>query len=292
MSNGGNKMFIYKRADQVGKEQVFEAFQKGFADYLIKFEMTQEVFFHRFFGIDGNDLSLSYVAFDEDRPMGLILGGIKEFDGVRTMRCGTLCIIPEYRGKGVSSGLLDLHIGSARENHCAQLFLEVINGNDRAVSFYEKNGYERVYDLKYYTLDRQAFLREELETDASYPVREMELKEALALRSRFTDLHLNWQADFDVLEKSSDVILLGAYHGEDLAGFMAFKENGRIVLLWVDAPYRNRGLGRRLLSHAAQKVNVEKLHISFSNHGPLSGFVKKTGFTEDQLSQYEMYRFL
>ena len=290
MSNGENKMFIYKRADQVEKEQVFEAFQKGFSDYLIKFEMTQGDFFHRFFGTDGNELSLSYVAFDEDRPVGLILGGIKEFDGVRTLRCGTLCVIPEYRGKGVSSGLLDLHTESARENQCAQLFLEVIKGNDRAVSFYEKNGYEKVYDLKYYTLDRQDFLREELETDASYPVREMELKEALALRSRFTDLHLNWQSDFEVLEKSSDVSLLGAYHGEDPVGFIAFKKNGRILLLWVDAPYRKQGLGRKLLRDAARKVTADKLHMSFSNHAPLRGFVKRTGFTEDKLSQFEMYR--
>lgn len=285
-------MYIHKRADQVEKEQIFEAFQKGFSDYLIKFEMTQGEFFHRFFGTDGNELSLSYLAFDEERPVGVILGGIKAFDGVRTMRCGTLCVIPEYRGKGVSDCLLDLHIGSARENQCAQLFLEVIKGNDRAVSFYEKNGYERVYDLKYYTLDRQDFLRQELEAEASYPVKEMTLKEALALRPRFSDLHLNWQSDFEVLEKSSDVILHGVYDGEDPAGFIAFKENGRIMLLWVDGPYRNQGLGRKLLRNAAQKVTAEKLHMSFTNHAPLRGFVKKAGFTEDQLSQFEMYRTL
>lgn len=285
-------MYIHKRADQVEKEQIFEAFQKGFSDYLIKFEMTQGEFFHRFFGTDGNELSLSYLAFDEERPVGVILGGIKAFDGVRTMRCGTLCVIPEYRGKGVSDCLLDLHIGSARENQCAQLFLEVIKGNDRAVSFYEKNGYERVYDLKYYTLDRQDFLRQELEAEASYPVKEMTLKEALALRPRFSDLHLNWQSDFEVLEKSSDVILHGVYDGEDPAGFIAFKENGRIMLLWVDGPYRNQGLGRKLLRNTAQSVTGDKLHMSFSNHASLRGFVKKAGFTEERLSQFEMYRTL
>jgi hypothetical protein len=98
-------MYTYFKAEETSKEKLYEAFQKGFSDYMIRFEMTQEESFTRFFGADGNELACSYVAFHGENPIGLVLGGIKEFDGVRTMGCGTLCINRTHRGLGVSDEL-------------------------------------------------------------------------------------------------------------------------------------------------------------------------------------------
>ncbi|MFH5836345.1 GNAT family N-acetyltransferase [Proteiniclasticum sp. C24MP] len=108
----------YVNAQEVPREKIYSAFQKGFSDHMIRFQITQEGFFERFFGSEGNDLSASYVALDGENPVGLVLGGVKDFDGIKTMRCGTLCIDPAYRGKGVSDALFSLH-GKARKRVAA-----------------------------------------------------------------------------------------------------------------------------------------------------------------------------
>ena len=53
---------------------------------------------------------------------------------------------------GVSKELFWLHHQEAVDRGCRQLYLEVIQGNDRAIAFYNHHGYQRLYDLSYYTL--------------------------------------------------------------------------------------------------------------------------------------------
>ena len=144
-------MISYKRCTEVNEDIIFQAFQIGFSDYIIQIEMTKDFFMDRFFGPEGNCLEYSVIALDEDKPVGLNLGGIKIFEGIKTLRCGALCVHPDYRGTEVSKRLFRLHKEIAIANGCKQLFLEVIAGNDRAINFYEKKGYEKVYDMVYYS---------------------------------------------------------------------------------------------------------------------------------------------
>ena len=88
-------MIQYKRADLVSAEVVFQAFTEGFSDYPIKMTMTLEQFDGRFFGPEGNSRAYSYVALDDAKPVGVILGGIRHWDGLKTLRCGTLCLHPD-----------------------------------------------------------------------------------------------------------------------------------------------------------------------------------------------------
>ena len=143
-------MIKYKRCTECNEEIIYKAFQIGFSDYIIKIEMTKDAFMKHFFGPEGNSMEYSVIAFDEEEPVGLCLGGIKVYEGIKTLRCGALCVHPDYRGTEVSNGLFNLHRKIALENNCKQMFLEVIVGNDRAISFYRKKGYEKVYNLFYY----------------------------------------------------------------------------------------------------------------------------------------------
>src|SRR5690625_7170947 len=68
------------------------------------------------------------------------------------MRIETLEKHHEIRDKVISHKLFELHKEEAILNGCQQLFLEVIDRNDRAIQFYKKLGYEKQYDLSYYKL--------------------------------------------------------------------------------------------------------------------------------------------
>lgn len=113
--------------------EVHEAFQAGFSDYIIKASVPQEQVYHSLFVREGNRLEYSYIALDGEMPIGIIFSGLSNFDGTLTLRCGAMCVIPEYRGLGVSKALHNLHRRVALGHGCKQLYLEVIVGNNRAV---------------------------------------------------------------------------------------------------------------------------------------------------------------
>jgi len=282
----------YVNAQEVPREKIYSAFQKGFSDYMIRFQITQEGFFERFFVSEGNDFSISYVALDGENPVGLVLGGVKDFDGVKTMRCGTLCIDPAYRGKGVSDALFSLHEKSAKESGCRQMFLEVIKGNDRAVSFYEKKGYSRIYDMKYYAVGPQELLVEKTRLLEELTMRGMSIEEFFSVKEQVGEVHLNWQTDFQAMKITEDIHFLGVYRKERIIGACAYRTSGKIYFIWVHKEERLQGIGASLLQEIARKTLGEKIQMSFSNHMGLWGFVHRLGFREEKLSQYEMVRLL
>lgn len=79
-------MIQYKRCSEVSIDLVYKAFKDGFSDYIIKLEVSKEDFIKRFFGPEGNSLEHSFLALDGDECVGVILGGIKVYESIKTMR--------------------------------------------------------------------------------------------------------------------------------------------------------------------------------------------------------------
>lgn len=283
-------MITYKKCSEVNIESVYEAFSVGFADYIVKIEMPQDVFVKRFFGPEGNDLNYSYVAFDDEKPVGLILGGIKSYEGIKTLRCGTMCIHPEYRGKGISQKLFKYHKQIGTEHNCKQLFLEVVVGNDRAISFYKKLGYEKIYDLCYYTLKDINGLKKQ--TGDSLDIRRISLEEIKTLENSIFDIHINWQNDFDYVQKLESVSHYGVYRDGSLIAVLSANKNGGIHFLWVIPKYRNEKIASNLLGYIISDLDLNKMSTGFPNNASLEGFFKHIGFEKERLAQYEMYLFL
>ncbi|EDX67380.1 MULTISPECIES: GNAT family N-acetyltransferase [Bacillus] len=282
-------MIQYKRCSEVNIDLVYEAFKDGFSDYIIKMEVSKEDFIKRFFGAEGNSLEHSFLSLEGDKPVGVILGGIKVYENIKTMRCGTLAVHPEFRGIGVSQKLFELHKEEALQNECKQLFLEVIVGNDRAIRFYNKLGYEKVYDLSYYNLKDMTKIM--LKECKGIEVKQLEFVAFKVEIQKWLHFHINWQNDMNYIEKTNHTFY-GAYIGNDLKGSICINEQGKISFIFIDKEYRNRGIGSKLLQVARDELNLESLLISFPNNSLLEGFVKKTGFEKNSLAQYEMYVFL
>ena len=89
----------YQKCSDVEDRFIYQAFMDGFSDYMVKFQFSLEDFLTRFFGPEGNSRDISFIAFDQEQPVGVVLGGIKNYESIKTMRCGTLAIHPDYRGK-------------------------------------------------------------------------------------------------------------------------------------------------------------------------------------------------
>lgn len=279
-------MINYFRCNEVDIDKAYNAFKLGFSDYIIQMEIDKESFINRFFGPEGNQLEHSFVALDGDNPVGLVLGGIKDYEGLKTIRCGTLCIHPDYRGKGISQELFRLHKEDAINEGCKQMFLEVIVGNDRAIKFYKKLGYDKVYDLSYFSCnDASSFQEEEIGLEIS----KINLNELSKLKDKVVDIHINWQNDFDYMEKLEGLNYYGVYDSGQLIAGLCISPNGRIYFIHNDSKYRNKGIAKGLITKAIKEMSLSKLSISFPNNANLEGFAKRLGFKKDKIAQYEMY---
>lgn len=275
------------RCNDVSMEHIFQAFSLGFSDYSIRLTMDQDDFVARFFGPEGNTRNHSFLAMDVDQPIGLILGGVRQFDGYKTMRCGTLCIAPAYRGQGISNKLLELHKQTAISADCQQLWLEVIKDNHRAVKLYENQGYQPRYTLKYYNGTLPSAPPAAL--SSSYILKEVTFDDIAAFRKTLTDCHIHWQSDTPYYATSTQEAFLGIYEvNQTCLGMLAMSAQGKINFLWVDPKHRNQGLGRALLHRAAEIQKVEKVYISLPDNDSLEGFIQKIGLSKDPIEQYEM----
>jgi ribosomal protein S18 acetylase RimI-like enzyme len=282
-------MISYKKCTEVEFEKVYKGFNIGFSDYIIKLELPQEDFLKRFFGPEGNSLEYSHIALDGEEPVGVILGGIKEYEGVKTIRCGALCIHPDYRGKGVSQELFELHKQIALDNKCKQMFLEVIVGNDRAIRFYNKLGYEKIYDISYYSTDISKL---RLEDAADIEVKQIDFQVISEITNAVADVHINWQNDFDYMSKLVGLSYYGAYRNGALVGAISISPSGKIFFVWTAPRMRNNGIAKALLVRGINDLDLKRAAISITNNAKLEGFVKHLGFEKDKISQYEMYKFI
>jgi ribosomal protein S18 acetylase RimI-like enzyme len=280
-------MISYKRCSEVDIELVHNAFSIGFSDYIIKIQMPQEAFISRFFGPEGNSLDTSFIALDGERPVGLVLGGIKNYAGIKTMRCGTMAVDPEYRGTEVSKMLMELHREEAITQGCRQLFLEVIVGNDRAINFYKRLGYEKIYDLCYYSLND--FSKISNGTNPEAVIKAIGIEQLKKFAERSSDIHINWQNDLDYIEKSGNQICLGAFLNDELIAAVSMNKNTKISYLYVDRKHRGSHIACSLILKAAEALNITKLSIGLPNNASIIGFLNHVGFKKDHISQYEMY---
>lgn len=281
-------MITYKRCTEASINDIYQAFIIGFSDYIIKMEIPFELFVKRFFGPEGNDLMFSFIALDVEKPVGVILGGIKMFEGIKTLRCGTLCVHPNYRGKGISRELFKLHKKTAIDNKCKQLFLEVIVGNNRAINFYKSLGYDIIYYLSYFSHDKPRTISAAESIEPFY-FEEINMNLLRDFKSQIEDIHITWQNSFDYMGKIDDLLHYSIKYLSESVGAISIHKSGKIYFIWLNPSFRKQGLGKALIGYAANKLELSKVAINFANNGNLEGFLKHLGFKRDSISQYEMY---
>lgn len=283
-------MIEYKRCSEVEDLVTYEAFKAGFVDYIIKLDIPFDAFIKRFFGPEGNGREHSFIALTDGRPIGVLLGGIRDFGGRRTMRCGGMCVVPEFRMRGVSVGLFELHREEALKNNCQQLLLEVITHNLPALRFYKRLGYQRIYDLHYYLLEStEGFMQRWARSgDVDYQLDKILFSDLKSLREK-SDVHINWQNECEAIGCLANQYHYGVMvNGLCVAG-LSINQTGQFHFLYVLPEWRAKGMAAALLAHSAQELKLEKIKTGFPNNANLHFFLLGVGFKQEKIQQYEMY---
>ncbi|WML26990.1 GNAT family N-acetyltransferase [Neobacillus sp. OS1-33] len=137
-----------KKLTECTIQDTVTAWNRGFEGYFVPLEMTAELFFNRMVN-EGLSLKHSLVAFDGEEPVAIVLNGFRIVDGKKIAWNGGTGIAAEYRGRGVSTRLMEEAIKVYSEAGVIVATLEAIKENDKAIRLYEKFGYEITDSLVY-----------------------------------------------------------------------------------------------------------------------------------------------
>jgi ribosomal protein S18 acetylase RimI-like enzyme len=270
---------------EVEDQVVYDVFAEGYSDYSINFDMTMEDFVSRFLEIEASK-EYSFVAFEDEKPVGMMLGGVQDFNGIKTMRCGGFAVIPNYRGKGIGKVLFNKHVELAKELGCKQLYLEVLKENKNAIRFYEGVGYSPVHDYRLYKNEEFVFTK-----DIGIDVVEVGFETIKDIRNTMPDLYIYWQGELFSLKKYKAIKYYVIYKDDRIIAALCMKDIGGIQFLWVDEAYRNRGYARAIVSHGLENLGLTKVYAVASNNFLYEGFLRKLGF-EVEVEQYEMMQLV
>lgn len=86
----------------------------------------------------------SFIAYDQDRPVGLInlVEGFSTFAAKPLLNVHDVMVIESYRGQGIAGQLFASAENFARSLGCVKLTLEVLEGNESARNAYSRLGFK------------------------------------------------------------------------------------------------------------------------------------------------------
>ncbi|SET67199.1 GNAT family N-acetyltransferase [Paenibacillus sp. NFR01] len=157
-------MVSFKRLNECVLDEAVEAWNEGFAGYFLDMTMSPEAFLNRL-TLEGLSPALSFAAYDDGRPAGIVLNGIREIQGIRVAWNGGTGVVPEYRGKGISRALMDHALQIYREERVQLSTLEALSPNERAIRLYKSKGYDTVDRILYMGYDQALPKLDGVETD-------------------------------------------------------------------------------------------------------------------------------
>lgn len=93
------------------------------------------------------NLNTNFVAYKDDKLVGAILTG---HDGRRGYIYHTV-VLPEYRGQGIASALLEMAVNALKEEGITRVCLNVTETNEVGKKFWTGKGWEKKDFLGFYS---------------------------------------------------------------------------------------------------------------------------------------------
>ena len=272
---------------------MYEAFSQAFSDYQVSVDMPLESF-EIMLKRNGFMPEVSAGAFDNGVLVGLVLNGVREWDGEKTIYDLGTGVIPAYRRKGITEKLLDLVKELCRENNIGVYQLEVIQTNEGAVALYQKQGFQVKRALNCYSLEGKLAEPEENAELKLHRPQEIEAEQWDILKS-FWNYPPSWQNGIDAVCAIPDTFgyTLAESDGTLIGYGIVQKANGDIVQLAVDLQHRRKGVATEILldlQKQSKKSGMTAINVDGRDEAA-NGFLKQMGFGVF-VTQYEMAKSL
>ncbi|TQR17349.1 GNAT family N-acetyltransferase [Psychrobacillus vulpis] len=291
-------MITFKTMEHLTFKEAHELFTSGFEGYFIPMKMPMDTFIARF-GNDNLSAALSVVMFDEDKPIGFVLQGIREVNGEKIAWNGGTGIVPEYRGKKLGTILMEKALELLKQQQVDIATLEALSINEPAIRLYEKIGYKVIDTLHFLEAEGLLSFDEQLAS-------EFELKRIPALQAINANIFpslVPWQVDPSIAPRTGGEVIIAMKDSEVLAACLVrtkqqFGNDAEGVTLFQAFTNNEHTDGMRAL----QAVLQEGLHFNHSikrttynfedKMKNVIPFLKSNGFKNTDISQVFMTKQL
>lgn len=238
-------MIEIKSLDRTSFDDIYIAFQEAFKDYEMQLNKKelQVMLLRRGFVPD-----LSFGAFENNTLISFTFNGIDLYQGLKTAYDTGTGTLKEYRGQGLATRVFEFSLPFLREAKIQQYLLEVLQHNKKAISVYEKLGFNISREFNYFIQDQKKLNVKLKPLDPSYQVRPVVIDSDQSIAG-FWDFTPSWQNDFDAIKrKGGDFKMMGAHHKNRLVGYCILEtQSGDLTQIAVDKPYRRNGIGSHML---------------------------------------------
>lgn len=265
--------------DTIPVSKVVDVFNRSFAEYFVKIELTESSLREKL-ASENIKLEDSVGAYIGARLAGFILIGI---EGAKSYNAGT-GVLPEHRGNNLTVKMYDFLMPNLKLKGINSQILEVITLNSPAIRTYEKVGFRKVRTLACFRGNISP-----IKPKSDIEIQHLEhLDEIVAMQ--FWDSPPSWQNSLQASRQSTKPHkVLGAYIGQQLAGYIIYTTEGRVKQFAVRKDFRRRGVGRALFANAISEIGNEELVITNidCDYPGTSSFLERLGLT-NFLEQFEM----
>jgi ribosomal protein S18 acetylase RimI-like enzyme len=281
--------FQFRTLETVAMEDLHATFLEAFSDYLVKMDVPLWKF-ETMARRRGMVPEMSVGAFAGDRLVGFILNGVRRWGGRMTAYDTGTGVVPGFRKRGATTGMLGQTLRMLREREVEQYLLEVIKENDPAGDIYRGQGFEVVRGLSCYVAP--------VDTIGAGPTPEgVDLVDMPVdtlgwerLRT-FWDFEPSWQNSVDSVMAVPETLqaVTAVADARVVAYGIVEPRTGDVPQLAVDPDRRGDGIGRAIVGRLAELTEAENLvalNLEETSEAA-NAFSEAVGF-QPYTAQYEM----
>ena len=273
----------------VSKVHIIRAFSRAFKDYEIQFN---DKHIKSMLDRRGFVPYLSFAAFNGDDIVAFTLNGIGDFNGISSAYDIGTGTVKEFQGMGLATKIFEHSIPYIKDKGIKQYLLEVLQQNIKAISVYNKLGFEVSREFYY-------FLRKNEEVDFKlnaksfqFTIRQVKFDE-LKTVSGFWNFYPSWQNSFDAINRNpNNFKIFGAFIEQQIIGYCLIEpDSGDITQIAVDKKHRRKGVAAHLLKEAIRFNLKDSIKIVNTdvNYNTMTEFLKSKNIKVSG-KQYEMIK--
>jgi len=281
--------FQFRTLEKMTIEDLHDTFLQAFSDYLVKIDVPLWKF-ETMARRRGMVPDLSVGAFVDDRLVGFIFNGVRQWGGRKTAYDTGTGVVPEFRKMGATTRMFTRTLEVLSQAGIEQYLLEVIKDNDPAGDLYRKQGFRPLRGLNCYGAPRDA-----ISTGPSPDGVELVNLPLDALGwdrlSTFWDFEPSWQNSVDsIMAVPETLVAVTAMADGQVVGYgIVEPRTGDLPQLAVAPDRRGDGIGRAILGRLAgltEGENLVALNLDETSEAA-NAFVEAVGFAP-YTAQYEM----
>ncbi len=282
----------FKPASDVTVAQLVECVNKAFKGYIAgDISFTPDGFLKHLVN-DGISIERGLVACESGstEPVAFSLIALRE-DRPNLVRLAAFGVVPEMKGKGVGTQLVEAAINAERAKGTKIIELEVIKQNPAGVALYKKMGFTIHHDLNGW--ERDGLSAEEArsfaDAGAEAELLECTIEDVRKLVREYTAEDMGWQAWALQGSEGSRAYRLGQAYCVVSNPTDEKKDTIRLQSLIVLPEGRGKGEATKLASTLLAKFPGKKWLVTA--HFPKEygvSLAKRFGFREHEITQYQM----